>query len=181
VVRRMWFLGRMQLAVLLVLSQAKICAQQEPTTADEVITKYAEAVGADRFSSITTFIERGDLYGNLMNFWQGAFASRQSQNAEHGTFESYFKNPNLRFSSTVTENNRIIALHGCNGKVAWHINAYLERREFKPKPGSQYECETGFEPIPYHFREANVKMRLVKKREVAGRMAWEIRVDRRNS
>jgi outer membrane lipoprotein-sorting protein len=151
-------------------------AQAEPTTADQVIARYMEAVGADRFSSITTFQERGDLYGNLTNFWQGSRAPWQSQNKERGTFEFYFKTPNLRFSSTLNEKNQVVALHGCDGKVSWYIDTYLKRSEFKPKPGSEYDCENGFEPMPSPWRKANVKMRLTKKKEVEGRMTWEVKV-----
>jgi hypothetical protein len=158
-------------------SLAPVFAQHEPTTADQVITRYMEAIGADRFPSITTFAERGDLYGNLTNFWQGFRAPGQSQNKEHGTFEFYFKTPNLRFSSNLTEKNLVIALHGCDGKVSWYIDAHLKRSEFKLKPGSEYDCEKGFEPMPSHLRQANVKMQLTKKKEVEGRMAWEIKVD----
>ena len=174
---RRWILVTIHLGVLFHFSLAPVFAQHEPTTADQVITRYMEAIGADRFSSITTFAERGDLYGNLTNFWQGFRAPGQSQNKEHGTFEFYFKTPNLRFISNLTEKNLVIALHGCDGKVSWYIDAHLKRSEFKPKPGSEYDCEKGFEPMPSHLRQSNVKMRLTKKKEVEGRMAWEIKVD----
>ncbi len=174
---RRWILVTIHLGVLFHFSLAPVFAQHEPTTADQVITRYMEAIGADRFSSITTFAERGDLYGNLTNFWQGFRAPGQSQHKEHGTFEFYFKTPNLRFSSNLTEKNLVIALHGCDGKVSWYIDAHLKRSEFKPKPGSEYDCEKGFEPMPSHLRQANVKMQLTKKKEVEGRMAWEIKVD----
>ena len=174
---RRWILVTIHLGVLFHFSLAPVFAQHEPTTADQVITRYMEAIGADRFPSITTFAERGDLYGNLTNFWQGFRAPGQSQNKEHGTFEFYFKTPNLRFSSNLTEKNLVIALHGCDGKVSWYIDAHLKRSEFKLKPGSEYDCEKGFEPMPSHLRQANVKMQLTKKKEVEGRMAWEIKVD----
>ena len=173
---RRWILVTVHLSVLFHFSLARAFAQ-EPTTADQVIARYMEAIGAERFSSITTFAERADLYGNLTNFWQGFRAPGQSQNKEHGTFEFYFKTPNLRFSSTLNEKNLVIALHGCDGKVSWYIDAYLKRSEFKPKLGSEYDCETGFEPMPSPLRQANVKMRLTKKKDVEGRMAWEIKVD----
>src|ERR1700690_1232098 len=76
------------------------------------------------------------------------------QNKEHGTYEFYFKAPNLRFSSKLTDKKLVIALHGCDVKVSWYIDAYLKRSEFKPKPGSEYDCEKGLEPIPSHLRQA---------------------------
>jgi len=174
---RRWFLVAIHLGVSFYFSQAPAFAQQEPTTADQVIARYLKAIGADRFSSITTFVERGDLYGNLRNFWQGSRSPVQSQKKERGTFEFYFKSPNFRFSSNLTENNLVIALHGCDGRVAWYIDAYLNRSEFKPKPGSEYDCEEGFEPMPSRLRKANVRIRLIKKKEVESRMAWEIKAD----
>ena len=174
---RRWILVTLHLGVLFHFSLASVFAQNEPTTADQVIARYVEAIGAERFSSITTFAERGDLYGNLTNFWQGSRSPGQSQNKQIGTYEFYFKAPNLRFSSTLTEKKVVIALHGCDGKVSWYIDAYLKRTDFKPKLGSEYDCEQGLEPMPSRLRQANVKMRLVKKKEVEGRMAWEIKVD----
>jgi hypothetical protein len=140
---RSWSLVTIHLGLLFHLSLATVFAQDEPTAADQVVARYMEAVGAGRFSSITTFEERGDLYGNLTTFWQGYRAPGQSQNKERGTFEFYFKTPNLRFSSTLNEKNRVVALHGCDGKVSWYIDTYLKRSDFKPKPGSEYDCEKG--------------------------------------
>jgi hypothetical protein len=174
---RRWIFVTVHLVVLFYFSRATVFAQQEPSTADQVIAKYMAAIGADQFSSITTFAERGELYGNLTNFWQGSRAPRQSVDKQHGTFEFYFKAPNLRFSSSLTVNKQVISLHGCDGRVSWYIDSRLERSEFKPKPGSQYDCETGFEPMPAHLRQANVKMQLTKKKAVEGRMAWEVKVD----
>ena len=174
---RRWFLVTIHLGILFHFSLAPAVAQHEPITADQVFARYLDAIGADRFPSITTFVERGDLYGNLTNFWQGSRSPTQSQKKERGTFEFYFKSPNFRFSSNLTENNLVIALHGCDGKVAWYIDSYLKRGEFKPKPGSEYDCEEGFEPMPSRLHKANLRMRLIKRKEVEGRMAWEIKAD----
>jgi outer membrane lipoprotein-sorting protein len=136
-----------------------------------------QAIGADRFPSITTFVERGDLDGNLTTFWQGSRSTAQAGNRGHGTFEFYFKSPNLRFTSTVTEKGQVIALQGCNGKINWYINQFLKRTESNPKPGSEGNCEMGFQSIPSYLRAPNIKMRLLKKKNIEGRMAWEIKVD----
>lgn len=175
--RRRWFLVTIHLGVLFHFSLTMAVAQNEPISADQVVARYLDAIGADRFPSITTFAERGDLSGNLINFGQGSRSPTQSLRRERGIFEFYFKSPNFRFSSSLTEHNSVIAMHGCDGKVAWHIDAYLKTSEFKPKPGSEYDCEEGFEPMPARWRKANVKLRLIKKKEVEGRMAWEIKAD----
>jgi hypothetical protein len=174
---RRWFVIAIHLGVLFQFLLATAVAQNEPITADQVIARYLDAIGADKFPSITTFVEMGDLDGNLLNFWGGSRSSSQSIHREHGTFESYFKRPNLRFNSSLTEHNSVIGLHGCDGKVAWIIDALGERREFKPTPGSEYECEEGFQAMASRLRNGNVKLRLVKKKEVEGRMAWEIKAD----
>jgi hypothetical protein len=152
-------------------------AQQEPTTADEVLSKYMEAVGADRYASVTTFMERGENNGNLTSFGWGSISQRQSGGAEHGTYEFYFKSPNLRFSSSTTDQQRIIAIGGCNGKVGWYISPDMKRTEFKPKPGSAGQCEEGFKPPLRQLREPKVKIRLLGKKEIEGHMAWEIKAD----
>ncbi|PYX46172.1 MAG: hypothetical protein DMG79_17340 [Acidobacteria bacterium] len=69
------------LALLFPLIHAAAFAQQEPTTADQVVNQYLEAVGASHFSSVTTLMEIGDLDGNLGNLTSGAV-----KNGEHGTF-----------------------------------------------------------------------------------------------
>lgn len=173
---RTWVSPTICFALLFPLLHAVAFAQQEPTTADEVVTKYLEAVGASHFSSVTTLTEMGDLDGNLKNFWVGSESPVQSQNRDHGTFEFYFKSPNLRFSSNLSE-NKVIFLHGCDGRVAWYIDAYLNRTEIKPKPGSAFECEEGFKPALSVLHESKLKMRLLKKKAVGGSMAWEIKVD----
>ncbi len=173
---RTWFETTIRVSALLVL-YAAARAQQEPVTAEQVISKYMEAVGADRFSTITTFVESGEINGNLANFWQGYRSPWQSQNKQRGTFESYFKSPNLRFNSTVTEQNAVIALRGCDGRVAWYIDPYLHRTEFTPKAGNEGECEQGFKAPLSRLREPSTKLRLLKKKEIEGRMAWEIKVD----
>lgn len=123
---RRWILVIIHLSLLFHFSRATVFAQDELTTADQVIARYRQAIGADRFSSITTFEKRGDLYGNITNFWQGSGFPGQAQNKQRGTFEFYFKAPNLRFSSTLGEKNVVLALHGCDGKVSWYIDSYLK-------------------------------------------------------
>jgi hypothetical protein len=149
----------------------------EPTNAEQVIARYKEAIGAERYASIKTFEERGELSGNLTNFWQGSGSPRQSQMKERGMFEIYYKAPNLKFGSTVNDKNQVIALHGCDGKVSWYIDAYMRRTEFKPKPGNEYECRAGFEQMLSFQDERNTRVRLTKKKEVEGRMAWEVKVE----
>lgn len=173
---RTWFSVTIHLALWFPLLPAVAFAQQEPTTADQVIAKYLEAVGASHYSSVTTFMEIGDLDGNLGNSWQGFTSGVSIQKWEHGTFEFYFKSPNLRFSSDVTD-NRVIALYGCDGRVAWHIDATLKRTEIKPKPGSASQCEGGFKPALSDLSQSKLRMRLLKKKEVEGNMAWEIKID----
>lgn len=172
-VRRRW-LTVIQISALLLLP-ATALAQQEPATAEEVVSKYMQAIGADRFSSITSFMEIGDLDGNLTNWW--AFHSpSQAVSKQHGTFEYYYKSPNLRFDSRLTENNLVIGARGCDGKVSWYIDSFLKRTEMKPKPESKYECEAGLQSPLSRLQKPNVKMRLLKKKEIDGRMAWEIKV-----
>lgn len=171
---RRWLLFGICLGVFLYFSLALAFTQDEPKTAEEVIQRYRSAIGAERFSSITTFAERGELSGN---FWHSSRSSGPLQNKGHGTFEFYFKSPNLRYSSTLSGNDFVLALHGCDGKVSWYIDAFLKRSEFKPKPGNEYDCENGFDPSPLGLRRANLKMRLIKKREIEGHMVWEVKVE----
>ena len=173
---RTWFSATIHLGFLFSLLHAAAFAQQEPTTAEQVVAKYFEAVGASHFSSVTTLLEIGDLDGNLTNFWVGSDSAAQAQYQSHGTFEFYYKSPNLRFSSNVA-GNKVLALHGCDGRVAWNIDETLNRKEIKSKPGSASECEEGFKPALSALSESKVKMRLLKKKTIEGKMAREIRID----
>lgn len=172
---RGWLQITIQISALL-LTHSAAFAQQEPVTADQVISRYMDAIGANRFSTITTFIESGDLDGNLTNFWRGAGSTSQSERRQHGTFESYFKTPNFRFESSVTEKNQLISLHGCDGKVAWSIDPSLGRHEFKPKPDSDDECEKGGMRPP-RFTELKAKKRPLIKKNIEGRMTWGVEID----
>lgn len=166
---RAWFSVTIHLALWFPLLPAVAFAQQEPTTEDQVIAKYLEAVGASHYSSVTTLMEIGD------RDWEGSESPMQAQN-RHGTFEYYFKSPNLRFSSHVSQ-NKVIALYGCDGRVAWQIDANLNRTETQPKPGSASECEAGFKPALSGLLESKPKMRLLKEKAVEGSTAWEIKID----
>ena len=173
---RTYFHMVVHLSALCLLQSAAV-AHQEPVTADQVISRYMVLIGANQFSTITSVMESGELSGNVTNFWQGSRSPWQASNKQHATFETYFKSPNLRFSSTVTDKNQVIAMHGCDGKVGWYIDSFLERKEFKPKPGSEGDCEEGFQASLSRVREPNAKARLVKKKQVEGRMAWEIKLN----
>jgi hypothetical protein len=100
---------------------------------------------------------------------------------EQAIFEFYFKSANLRFSSSVTAANRIIALHGCDGRIAWYIDSSMSRTEFTPKPDKEFDCEHGFEPMPSRLRGPQAKTRLIKKKKIEGHSAWEIAVNDQKS
>jgi hypothetical protein len=168
---RPWFAVTIRLGALALSFQAATSlAQQDPTTADQVIAKYMEAVGADRSPSITTFMERGEVDRN------SRFPGH-SNDRERGTFAFYYKSPNLRFGSELTDKRRVIALHACDGKVTWYIGPDLKRTELKPKPGSEYDCEEGYRPWLFRLREPKAKIRLLGKKALAGRMVWEIKAN----
>jgi len=160
---RRWFLIAAHLGIIFHFSPAPAVAQDEPVTAEQIVTRYLDAIGADKFPAIVTFMEVGDR--------------RQSGDSTDGTFESYFKRPNLRFSSIFGANNSLMIMHGCDGKITWAIDVSGRRSEFKPKPGSEYDCAEGFQNISSLLRAPNVKLRLVKKKEFEGRMVWEIKAE----
>ena len=170
---RRWLLAATGLAALLFGWQAPVWGQQEPTTPEQVIAKYLEAIGgADRFSSITTFVKVGELSGNLTNFALPYTAP--ILNKQHGTFEFYFKAPNLHLSVVKADNNVLLGAYGCDGAMAWSIASDGRRSEFKPKPGNEYGCETGYNPVPRGLRAPNVKMRLKGKEKVDGQPAYAV-------
>lgn len=175
---RRWLSVAISLGTFLRILQATAFAQPEAVTADQVIAKYLEAIGANRFRSISSLIETGDLSGNVTNFSQSAYSPSQFQHAkERGTFEFYFKAPNLRFGLELTDNKVAIEAHGCDGIVSWHIDAQARRSELKPKPENEGECENGYDPTPLRMRAKNVRIRLDGKKQIGDRAAWEIKVD----
>jgi hypothetical protein len=160
---RSWLTIAIHLGVMFHFSLVPAVAQDEPVTAEQIVTRYLDAIGADKFPSITTFMEIGDR--------------RQSGDSTSGTFESYFKRPNLRFSSIFGANNSLMIMHGCDGKITWVIDASGRRSEFKPKGGSLYDCGEGFQDTSSVLRDAKVKLKLIRKKEFEGRMAWEIKAE----
>jgi hypothetical protein len=89
--------------------------------------------GSDRLASISTVAEQGEHSGNLSGFGQ-PFAP-PTMATDHGTFEFYFKAPNLR-SYVLHRQHQVLVMRGCDGKTAWFIDAYGAAHESKPKPGS---------------------------------------------
>jgi len=174
-----WALAAIHLSAVLFVSGPGAFADEEPSTGDQVIARYMDAVGANRFSSITTFAKQAEIFGNLTPCTGPRRPQRLSK--EHAIFEYYFKSPNLRYSSTVAAENRLIALRGCNGRIAWSIDSQMTRKEFTPKPGNEFDCEKGFEPMPSPLRDPQTKARLAKKKEIDGRSAWEVIVDDQKS
>jgi len=165
-----WLFATIHVSAVLLLSALLMFAGEESSTADQVIARYMDAIGANRFSAITTFAEHGEMFGGLA-----------SNRREHAIFEFYFKSPNLKFSSSFTAANRIIALHGCDGRIAWYIDSSMKRTEFTPKAGKEFDCEKGFEPMPAGLRSAQKKTRLIKKKDIEGHSAWEISVNDQKS
>jgi hypothetical protein len=174
---RWWLFRGIYLGALLYLSVVPAAGQDEPKTADDVINRYLGAIGAERFASITTFEERGETTGNPIGYRGTSNSAAQPQNKEHGTFEFYYKSPNLRYASSLSAKDFVLSMHGCDGKVSWYIDPYLKLSEFKPKPGNEYECENGLEPDPLGLRRAHLKMRLTKKKEIEGHAVWEVKVE----
>ena len=72
-----WFPVTAHLGVLLHFLLAPSVAQQQPVTADQVVAKYLDAIGADRFPSITTFVERGELNKLLAGISLSAASSKE--------------------------------------------------------------------------------------------------------
>lgn len=171
---RRWFLVAAWLGAFLYAWQGPASGQQNPTTADQVIANYLLAIGgSDRIASIATFAEQGELSGNLSGFGQ-PFAP-PTIGKDHGTFEFYFKRPNLRFY-LLHRPNEAVVMHGCDGKTAWYIGADAVTHEFKPKPGSEYQCEKGYAPMPLLTRAPSLRLQLKGKKKIGDRMAWAVRV-----
>jgi hypothetical protein len=171
---RGWCLVIWALGALLSALQAPAFGQQNAITADQIIANYLLAIGgSERIESITTFAEKGELSGDLTNFGQPFVPTNTRK--EKGTFQFYFKAPNLRSYLLESENDTVLAMRGCNGTVAWYVGADAIRREVKPKPGNEYECENGYDPVPLGKREPNLRFQLKGKKKVADRMAWAIR------
>jgi len=171
---RTQFSARVYLTFLLPLLQATAFAQLEPTTADQVITRYLQVIGADHFSSINTFIEIGDLVSTSSA--TGGSIYGRGPLERHGTFEFFFKSPNLRFSSMITQDNKVIELSGCDGKIAWYIDGTLTRKVLKPQSGA-HECDQGLEPELSRALLSGITLRLLKKREIKGHAAWAVKID----
>jgi hypothetical protein len=171
---RRWLLRNRVFVLFLCCWQFPAFGEQFPISADQVIANYHQALGGpERLASIKTFTKKGESSGDLIVF--GGRLGPASPNKEHLFFEFYYKAPNLRYSVMLRENNVISTVSGCDGAVSWYIGADAVRHEFKPKPGSAYECKNGFEPIPLFAAAPNLSYQLKGEKKVAGRMAWVIR------
>lgn len=123
-------------AVMLSRFQTPAIAAQESVTPDQIIARYLHAIGAEQIPSVTTFVERGEIQNKITNpnlTNPGRLSVPPPDLPQRGRYESYFKSPNLRFNSTISENNLVMGVRGCDGKVAWYIDNSLKRQEFTPK------------------------------------------------
>ncbi len=170
-------------AAILSCLQTPAFADEETVTPDQIIARYLHAIGAEQIPSIVTFVERGEIQNTITNPNAANLGRLSVPPAlrQHQRYEYYFKSPNFRFSSIISENNQVIALHGCDGKVAWYIDASLKRQEFTPKPDREFDCENGFKSLSPLRRDEHTKIRLVGKKKMEGRIAWEIKVENAKS
>jgi len=169
-----WFSVATWLGAFLLSGQTLAFGQRSFLTADQVIAKYQEAIGgSDRFSSVMTFVEKGDVTGNLTDFVP-AFHSPPLRK-QQGIFEFYFKSPNRRLGVLRIE-DKVVGMYGCDGKVAWYFNNHAGWREFKPKPGNEYACENGYEPLPLQRQKQNARVQLKGTKKVAGQMALAVQI-----
>jgi hypothetical protein len=143
--------------------------QERPMKAEQVISKYFEAIGGSQnIASITTFSEKGEA--NSTGF------GPHSSGTQHWTFESYFKAPNLRTTLTFNEKG-VRSMSGCDGKMAWYIDPAGRRQELKPKPGKESECTNGLGLLPLLIRPSNLKIQLKGQKKVGDRLAWEVKTE----
>ncbi len=162
------------LGALLHVCREPAFGQKNTITADQVIANYVQAIGgSDRIAAITTFTEKGELSGNITSFAHPFSPPNLAK--EKGAFEFYFKAPNVNSYFLHGENNSVITMRGCDGTVAWYIGADAIRRDFKPRPGNEYECKKGYDPMPMGVRAPGVHLQLKGKKKVGNRMAWVIR------
>jgi hypothetical protein len=162
------------LGALLPACREPAFGQKDAITADQVVANYVQAIGgSDRIAAITTFTEKGELSGNLTSFAH-PFSPPNLQK-EKGNFQFYFKAPNLRSYLLYGENNTVMTMRGCDGTISWYVGADAVRRDFKPKPGSEYECKKGYDPMPMGVRAPDMHLQLKGKKKVGDRMAWVIR------
>src|SRR5438046_10044183 len=90
-----WFSVATWLGAFLLSGQTLAFGQRSLLTADQVIAKYQEAIGgSDRISSVMTFVEKGDVTGNLTDFVP-AFHSPPLRKA-NGIYEFSYDQPNRR-------------------------------------------------------------------------------------
>jgi hypothetical protein len=162
------FLIATLLSAGLCLCQAPSSGRQTPTTADQVIDNYVQAIGgSEKIASITNLSEQGELSGDLGEFIQPFAPPKMSK--DQGSFEFYFKAPNLRFY-LLHQKNQVNSLRGCDGKTSWYIGPDAVPHEFQPKLGSEYECETGYTPMPRGLRAPNRKLQLKGKKKL--KIGW---------
>lgn len=141
--------------------------QEIPTTAEQVIAKYLDAMGgSEKLAAIVSSSEKGVINSNIAGRTLGPTRWR---------FESYYKAPNLRALTTFNENG-VGQMQGCTGKIAWYRSASGESEEYEPKPGAEYTCHAGVDLLPLLSGLQGLKVELKGKKKIDGRAAWEVKV-----
>ncbi len=160
------FLNAIRLILLLAVWRSISPAQNPPTTPEEVISRYQAALGGTQnFSAIASLIEKGEISGDLTR--SPVRYEAPSLRKDHGSYEFYFKAPNLHMSVTII-GGHLLGSRGCDGKVAWYANPYQGVEEIKQKAGELSDCETGYSPVPWLLREPNAHLRLKGTKKLGG-------------
>jgi hypothetical protein len=158
---------------LFCVGEAACFGQQAPLTADELITKYLEAVGVEKFSSITTLSKKGEITGNLGSSYR---FTPPSLKKDYGSYEFYFKAPDRQLSVTRI-GDVILGASGCDGKVSWYFSTYAGLHENKPRPGSEGDCEIGYQLSLLRLRKENSKFQMKGIKKFEGQMAFVLRAE----
>jgi hypothetical protein len=167
-----------RILMLICLCLVRVGAQQTPADANQVIANYRAAIGSpQKFAAITSLIERGELSGDLAGPLPPFHAP--TGRSDRGSFEYYFKAPNLRVTVTRFANDAIVAARGCDGNVAWYANGFQGRGVIKPKPGVLYDCDPGYDPVPQILRDPAALMKFKGIKKVGGRQALVVHVESR--
>jgi hypothetical protein len=120
--------------------------QRAAASGDEVVQRFLQAVGQDRWGSIKTLVRKGEITGDVTRILE--FYRPPKLSKEHATWESYYKTPNLHLSFIRTSQNTAASMQGCDGTTPWAFSPWGGLREYKIKPGEHSICDSGLSLAP---------------------------------
>jgi hypothetical protein len=149
-------------------------AQGPTITAQEIVQSFLTAIGQEKTADVKSLAIKAEVTGDIsqaIGFYKAPKLAK-----EHGTWESYYKAPNLRLTFVRTEKNAAASMAGCDGTQSWYFTPWVGLHEVKPKAGDSSSCDAGIKLVPSVLLDPKTAFALKGTTQINHRACYEVQV-----